>query len=623
MLPIFGEKKEFNVQDYLEILLKRKWIIVISLVIALALGFLFLLVAPRIYMTNTVLLIEKEVPKITQIRDDVYSEEKGNIQTQAGILNSRYLAERVIKKMKLNIGLDPRSVDRFLSTIRIERSGDVFVLQVFGVDPVLITDIANTWVKEFIRQDIERRMGTTEYGVIWLEDQLSETLRDVQAVEKELAVLSRTNVDLLEIEEVIEGLKKKKIELEENIAQSARVYGELHPKIVFLKEQLELAKTQLTGNKVKLEAYQEEVWQYKMLTEKAETYRKLYNNLLTRSRELDISKDLAVTNIRIVDVARVPTVPVSPQAVRSILFAVGVGLFGGLGIILLIEFLDTSLNKPEEVELFANMPFLGYTPSVTKDIKRGQNINLLTKMDSYSQAAEAFRNIKVSLIFSSPEDKPLKKIIVTSANPGEGKTFVASNLAEVFAHASEETLLIDGDLKKGQLAKTFGLKPENGLTSVLAGLCPLEKAIVKTDMPNLSLLASGPSAPNPSELLGSEKLKEVMLKLGEKFQRIIIDVPGILAASDVLFWDEVSDGMVQVIGAGVTPLNAIKEARKRVEGKITVIGGILNNLKIERDAAFYFHYFKETVQKTKREMAAVKTQKKKTETKEKVTPKKA
>ena len=100
--------------------------------------------------------------------------------------------------MKLNIGLDPKNVDRFLSTIEIERSGDVFVIHVFGVDPVLITDIANTWVKEFIRQDIERRMGTTEYGVIWLEDQLSETLREVQSVEKELTQLSKTNVDLLE-----------------------------------------------------------------------------------------------------------------------------------------------------------------------------------------------------------------------------------------------------------------------------------------------------------------------------------------------------------------------------------------------------------------------------------------
>ena len=614
MLPIAG-KSEFNIMDYVEILNKRKWIITICVALAIAAGIVYLAIMPRIYRSNTVVLIEKEVPRITQIRDDVYSKEKGDIRTQVSILRSRYLAERVTKRMGL--GVDPKSVDRLLSSVKIDLSGSIIIISVSGTDPVLITNIANTWIKEFIRQDIERRMGTTEYGVIWLEDRLAETLRELQGAEAELALLNKKNTMLIEMEDDLVNLRNKKKDIEDELAASSRQYGEAHPKILFLKKQLVITREEQEEVTERLAKHHDDLWEYRRLNDKVETSRTLYNNLLTRAKELDISKDLAVTNIRIVDVAKVPTIPVIPQPVESMVVAIIGGFVIGMGLIFLIEYLDSTLKHPEDVEMYANIPFLGFAPAVTKQIKKGKDINLLSSSDPYSQVAEAFRNIKVSLIFSSSEDKPLNKIMVTSANPKDGKTFVASNLAEILAHANEKTLLIDADIRGGKLSKTFKIKGENGLTSVLAGISSIEKAIVETSVPNLSLLPCGPVSPNPSELLSSNKFKEVIGSLGTKFQKIIIDVPAILAASDALFWAEEADGMIQVIGGGATPLKAIKESHKRMEGKTAIIGGVLNNLEVDKDFKYYYHYFQEFVERSKKQEEVKKEEKKKPKDKKK------
>jgi len=608
MLP-FLEKDDFDIMEYVEILNKRKWVIVICVMLGIIAGTVHLAIVPRIYRADTVLLVEGGVPKITSIRNDIYSSGRGDMRTQLSILNSRYLAERVAKRMGLP--MDPKSIDRLLKAVGISLTGNIIIVSASGVDPPLITNIANTWVKEFIRQDIERRMGTTEYGVIWLEDQLAETLRELQDVEAQLAVLTKKNTMVAELEDDLAGLKNKKKNLEIELAGAARGFGELHPKIIFLNKAIEQTRKDQEEIRERLITFHDELWEYRRLNDKVGLSRGLYNSLLTRVQELDISKDLSVTNIRIVDVAKIPTRPISPKPEKTIPPVIFAGLLAGLGIVLLLEFLDSTLKHPEDVEVYANMPFLGFAPSVRRERRKGQDINLLSQKDPYSQVAEAFRNIKVALIFSSSEEKSLNKLIITSANPKDGKTFVAANLAEILAHANENTLLIDADMKRGKLAKTFNVTGEVGLTSVLAGVSSLEKAVVQTSVPNLSLLPSGPSAPNPSELLSSGKFKEAIEGLGSKFQRIIIDVPAILSTSDALFWGEVADGMIQVIGGGVTPLKALKEARKIMEGKIAIIGGVLNNLEVKKNLKYYYHYFQEFAKRSKKREAKKKEEKKK------------
>jgi capsular exopolysaccharide synthesis family protein len=211
--------------------------------------------------------------------------------------------------------------------------------------------------------------------------------------------------------------------------------------------------------------------------------------------------------------------------------------------------------------------------------------------------AEAFRNIKVSLIFAAPVEKFLKTVMVSSAVPKEGKSCVASNLAITFAQAKEETLLIDGDMRQGDLVKNFEVKNKYGLSDMLDGKCGLDEALLSTSIPNLSLLCAGEYVPNPTDLLAKEKFNELLEKVKGKFQRIVVDVPSILKYNDALFWGDKCDGMVFVVGAGSTPLNAITAATKKIEGKMNVVGGVLNSAAVEKDFYYYYHYFESYLEK--------------------------
>jgi len=225
-----------------------------------------------------------------------------------------------------------------------------------------------------------------------------------------------------------------------------------------------------------------------------------------------------------------------------------------------------------------------------KELSVKANLDLVTSKQQFSQTAEAFRSIRVSLLFVSPEDKPLKSVVVTSSVPQEGKTFVAANIAIACATAKEPTLLVDADMRKGRLASAFDLENANGLTTILAGMCSWEEAIVRTSVPNLFLVPRGTIAPNPAQLLSSDKLLATLRNFEGKFKRVILDAPPALSVADALILGDKSDGLIFVVRAEATPLNHIIEAKKRIQKKVKIIGAILNGVDVKKDRYYYYHY---------------------------------
>jgi capsular exopolysaccharide synthesis family protein len=181
--------------------------------------------------------------------------------------------------------------------------------------------------------------------------------------------------------------------------------------------------------------------------------------------------------------------------------------------------------------------------------------------------------------------------VVTSSIPAEGKSFIACNLAIIFAQAKEPTLLIDADMRKGNLQKLFGLKAKNGLSTLLTGMSSLEEAVIPAGIPNLFLLTAGPYTPNPTELLSSEKLPNILRELEKKYKKIIIDSTPILNVSEALILGDKCDGIMFVIRSRHTSLKDIAEAKKIIGNKVKVIGAALNDVDMQRERYYYYHYY--------------------------------
>jgi capsular exopolysaccharide synthesis family protein len=239
------------------------------------------------------------------------------------------------------------------------------------------------------------------------------------------------------------------------------------------------------------------------------------------------------------------------------------------------------------------MPFLGEVPPALRKEAAKDVIDKIVRIKPEDLMAEVFRNIRVNVLFSSTEEKPMDAIMVSSSVLSEGKTFVAANMAITFAqaHKGDNTLLIDGDMRRGELGEFFNIGGGKGLSEYLKGEASVDDIIYSTDIENFSVIPSGEHLDNPEELLKSEKLGELVKAAKGKFKRIIIDVPAIMDFEDIKHWGKVCDGLVYVIGSGYTPLEDVFEAKKKLEGKIDIAGGVLNHVAVETDFYYYWRYF--------------------------------
>lgn len=207
-----------------------------------------------------------------------------------------------------------------------------------------------------------------------------------------------------------------------------------------------------------------------------------------------------------------------------------------------------------------------------------------------SAAAEAFRTLRTNIQFSSL-DEELKTIVVTSTQPGEGKSTVISNLAVTMAQAGKKVLLMDCDLRKPTIHKNLGISNQDGLTSLLSKEKGLDEVIKASNIPNFYVLTSGPIPPNPAELLGSKKLRALIRELGEVFDLILLDAPPVLAVTDAQVLSTFCSGVVFVAGYGEAEKHAVVRAKElidKVGGKI--LGVVINKVPSKSKSYYYYSY---------------------------------
>ena len=285
----------------------------------------------------------------------------------------------------------------------------------------------------------------------------------------------------------------------------------------------------------------------------------------------------------VVDAAGLSSEPVSPQPMRNLGLAAILGLLLGLGAAVLRELLDTSVKSNEDVSQAVGAPVMG---SIAYDSNAPKK-PLVTSLDSHAPRVEAFRVLRTNMQFVDV-DKDSKVFVVTSSVPEEGKTTTSENLAITLAQAGQRVALVDGDLRRPKIADTLRLESAVGLTTVLVGHLSLDNAIQTSSIENLWVLTSGATPPNPSELLQSHAMTDVLTRLRKTFDVIVIDAPPLLPVTDAALLTSQSDGALIVVRHGKTTKDQLRHAVERLEavGGRT-LGVVLNMVPHRRSADAY------------------------------------
>jgi succinoglycan biosynthesis transport protein ExoP len=353
---------------------------------------------------------------------------------------------------------------------------------------------------------------------------------------------------------------------------------------------------------------------YNSLKIEVQNMTNLLDFLTRRQKESMLSsrlEGLQTSNIKIVDRAEIPSRPFSPNKERTLLLALMLGIGGGIFLIFALNYLDNTIKSPEEVEKMLRLPALGFIPAVGakashsyyqhyySDRKKQQTeekiktVELVNLKDPESTFAEHYRNIRTSLLLSTP-DSPPKVFVVTSALPQEGKTVTAINLAVAFTQLGKKVLVLDCDLRRPRVHKIFRIKNTAGLTSFLVGRSRIEDIIQRYPAePNLHIIPSGPIPPNPVELVISKAMKEMMAGLSQHYDFIFIDAPPLMGIQDAILLGELADGLLLVAWGGKTPRKTIEKAKAEIEKfNIKLFGVILNNVNLRRFSYAYssYHY---------------------------------
>ncbi len=359
---------------------------------------------------------------------------------------------------------------------------------------------------------------------------------------------------------------------------------------------------------------------YNILKREADANKQLYDGLLHRVKEAGVSAGLKSTNIRVIDPALKPLHPTKPSKTRNISLGLIFGLIIGVAYAFARERLDNTIKTPDELERVVPFPALGFIPALKqpekvrarlKEGRKGSNgngrnghngssgskrddglcIDLVPLHDPHSSIAESYRTLRTALLLSS-SGQPPQVILVTSAQPQEGKTSTALNLAVSLAQRGGDVLLLDGDLRMPRIARALEMDWPYGLSNILTGTFPAEQVIFQApEISNLYVLPSGPTPPNPAELLGSESMARLLLTLRQRFTHIVIDSPPILSITDATLLSVLVDGTIVVARGGMTTRESLRHATN-ILAKVNarILGILLNGVLMDSPDYYYYCY---------------------------------
>ncbi|MGI6393872.1 MAG: GumC family protein [bacterium] len=420
--------------------------------------------------------------------------------------------------------------------------------------------------------------------------------------------------------QLINNLKMKYIETVSKLDESEEFYGEKYPKVISLsmeKERLASSlkkeiKGVLEGYSLELKTLESEMAKnkkmlndsqteaivlnkldidYSKLLREVETNKKLYDIVLERAKQVDLSVLLKNNNVRMIDSAIPTKIPVKPR--KNLILLIGLIISAALGFLamLLVEFFDTGFRAFKEIELITKKPLLGVIPKFdfveSSDFKE-----IVFEETNQTHAVEAFRSLRTNIKLSNP-DNQISKLLVTSSVTQEGKTSVSTNIGVSYSLAGKKVLVVDADMRKPRVHKLFGLKNDVGLSTLIVGEHLLAQVVSENVYEGLDVVTCGPIPPNPAELLESARFLEVVNEMTKEYDLVVFDSPPLNPVSDAATIASLVDGVIVVVNVSKTPKDIFKIAVAKIaKPGISLLGTVINNfdLKYERKFKPYYSY---------------------------------
>ncbi len=734
-------EEELNLRDILYTILRNKWIIIISFFTIVILTVIYTLRAPNIYKSSSLLLIEDQSQSFINPFSSM-GNSQFEINNEVEILKSRSLSKRTISTLKNNYsldslylfkkGADPDKVslrqkifsllkskngkngDKIINmdNIYIERLREVIDIgttretQTINVavesrDPIESAIIINTFVEEYVKNDLERAASSSGRIKSFLSEQLekiqnklSDSENNLQEYQQKEGVVNLDENSRILIEKSsefestyltakaefeivttqIKHLKENLSDKEKDLLNEALRVA--NPMINFLKQtiagkeaNLASIENRVQGTSANIDAIKNEIQNLqKRLTKetklllnsgyipgpespfksnqdivanilKLETqkislnarvkeYKKLNDHYLSQLETLPrqnidfirlkrtqqvneklyimmkekyeesrISEASKIGSIYVIDKA-IPNIdPIKPKKKMNVLIGTILGLGLGIAIAFVKESLDNTIKGKEDltklgVTVLAVIPKIGSSKG-TKHISDKEHLKskLITHQEPRSPISEAFRSFRTNIELTKI-DKELNTFAVTSSTSGEGKTTTIVNLAISFAQFGHKTLLIDSDMRKPVINKMFDVNRSPGLSELIIKKATFDTAIQKTDIENLSILPSGNIPPNPSELIGSQKMSDLVKELSKKYDKIFFDAPPVLAVTDPILIGRLVDGLFLVARSELTDLELIKHTLETMKNtKTPLIGGVINGVTSKTLLYGKYHHY--------------------------------
>jgi non-specific protein-tyrosine kinase len=500
------------------------------LVTLTALGISLLL--PKSYTAYATILVSPQTSSTSGLQSGDALLGQQMVRTYESLIITQPVLEAVITGLGLNMTTE--ELAKHIST-RIPRETVTIKVMAEDHDPKLAQRLANTIAQTFIEQNRRLSVGTLT--------QSKETLaRQIAKLNTEIENTSR-QIDPL---------------------RNLVVGGQGTPQDAILLQQLqaELAQNLQTNS-----------------------------TLLKNMQEIELAETRAAEGLRLIEPAVEPIKPTKPNVPLNAGAGFLVGLVGSIGLAALLQYLDDTVKGNEDTSRALNAPVLGVISEFKPSEDRSKD--LVTVEAPRSAASESYRTVRTNVQFSSL-DVPVGSIVVTSAQSREGKSTVAANLAVTMAQAGKRVLLVDADLRRPALHRLFGLSNRHGLTDLLLSeRRAVEDVALDTHVPGLQVLPSGPQPPNPSEALGSRRMRQVLEEMRHIADVVILDSPPLLAVADGLVLSATTDAAILVVRSGGTRRTLAQRAKEQLDRVEARLLGIVVNAapRHAQEEGFYAPYY--------------------------------
>ncbi len=565
------------------------------------------------------------------------SYQHGDPETAAKVVNcvaQTYVRSNLEKKNEANT-----STSEFLSRRVTElqtqiRAGEEKLVAYAKNNQILSLDASQNTVverlaglnKQLLEAENDRKMAEAEYDAAkgpGAAAALAEAgAKEIEATNSELSKLKQKRAELL-IEATEEAPEVKQLDeqidtLQKHLAETrtrntATLLKNLETKYRQAVERENALRKSFNLQKGDTVTQNEAAINYRILQQEIETNKGLLNNLLQRSKENDVVLAGRPNNISVVDYGIVPDFPVGPARMRTVIFAFILALAFGAALALLLEYLDDTVHSTDDVERFLRLPALAVIPAMGSasaprrllssaaalqkrngqgSNPNGSNPELLLNVNGRSPLAEAYRQLRTSVLLSTAGRAP-KTLLVTSSLPGEGKTTTAVNTAISLAQTNASVVIIDGDMRRPRLRSIFDLPERDGLSSILSSEVTVEdmmRCVMRDETSGLFVLPSGPVPPNPAELLGSDQMRKLLDILSLSFTHIVIDSPPVSSFTDGVLIGSMVDGVLLVVHGGKSSRDVVRRSRQLLlDVGAKIVGVVLNNVSATSHDYYYYH----------------------------------